>query len=77
MLGAAVASCLPFVACGQFEMWAMSRERPAIVKRPNNADVMLLYVAKKKGDVDVRIVQIVNMNNFWRNFGNPSQKANC
>jgi hypothetical protein len=55
-------------------MAAMAGKRPAIMQSPNDPRVFLGEIVEKKGIVKVIAVNIVEVNEIWRNVFKGSQK---
>lgn len=62
-IGTISTSCFPFAAVLPDEMRAPSRKRPAVVQRPYYLDVIFFNESEQKGQVNITIMKIVEMNN--------------
>ena len=70
-LGAVVAAVLPFVAACHGKMGALAGKGPAVVESPDRGDMVLFYIAKQQGKIQVTAMEIVEMDDVRTNLVQP------
>ena len=69
-----MAPCFPFFATLVKER-AVSGERPAVMQRPDDGDVVGSDVVEEKTDVEVETVEIVKVEKIWPFNIKPAEEA--
>ena len=76
-LRAVVAPCLPLAAPCERKVNALSRKWPAVVKRPDDLDVVLLDELKEHRDIYEAVVNIMDMNDVRIKLLNLTEEIPC